>query len=145
MDKIICNDIKCRVNRAYNNIVGAFNEAREALEQSLIEAEGLIKTIPTNDKPEIHSISDCAGLDNPNQTIYGIRYIEGEGIFICNEDCLRNYETDTGYEFNAGGDDAKELEKVLEDTAYFVDIDDWYFDINKTIWEIVGCIDAYIE
>jgi hypothetical protein len=84
------------------------------------------------------------------EKIYGIRLIDGN-IFLCTSTSLVNYEYDNGYffdytyDFEDGTKDKENIEKIVNDPAYYIDIDEDYIDTRETLYSILSDIGAYLE
>lgn len=119
-------DAVCKANR----------EAKECLERIVKEAGGFINTMPRDGKPVIECVLEAEGLDDELQEVYGIRYVEGEGLFLFNEDSESNYEYDNDCDFT---------EEALEDVGYYVSLEDGFFNVNVTVVSILGVLTSYLD
>ena len=148
MDKKVIRD---KTARAYIRINAAFEQARQDLEDILRDCGGFIKTLPSGDKPYILAKTYDVYGNIDKEYVYGIRLVEGEGIFICTTTSARNYEYDNNYSFDYfygfedGTEDMENIEKLLSDPTYYVDIDEDYISTIDLIWEILGDLEAYID
>lgn len=148
MDKKVIKDKACA---AYNRAKAAFEQARQDLEDILQDCGGFIKTLPSGDKPIIIAKTYDIYGNIDKECVYGIRLVEGEGIFICTTTSARNYEYDNNYsfdylyDFEEGTEDMENIEKLVSDPAYYIDIDEDYISTIDLIWEILGDLEAYID
>lgn len=148
MDKKVIIDKTCA---AYDRAKAAFEQARQDLEDILQDCGGFIKTLPSNDKPIIIAKTYDIYGNIDKECVYGIRLVEGEGIFICTTTSARNYEYDNNYsfdylyDFKDGTEDMENIEKLVSDPAYYIDIDEDYISTIDLIWEILGDLEAYID
>lgn len=148
MDKKVIKDKACA---AYDRAKAAFEQARQDLEDILQDCGGFIKTLPSGDKPTIIAKTYDIYGNIDKECVYGIRLVEGEGIFICTTTSARNYEYDNNYsfdylyDFEDGTEDMENIEKLVSDPAYYIDIDEEYISTIDLIWEILGDLEAYID
>lgn len=146
MDKAkLCFDLGV----ALGNVIKAQQEAKACLERAVKEAGGFINTVPCDGKPELQCTMTCEGLDDELQTVYGLRYVEGEGLLLCTDDSISNYEFDNAYQFgdlrNPGKKDKKALDELLGSAEYFVSLEDSFMDENATVVNVLGGIASYLE
>ena len=148
MDKKVIRD---KVQTAYSRINMAFSQARQDLEDILRDCGGFIKTLPSTDKPNILVRTYDTSDNVETELVFGIRLIEGEGIFICTTTSTRNYEYDNDYffdylyNFEDGTEDMENIEKLVSDPAYYIDIDEDYIDTREPVYEILASLEAYID
>lgn len=135
---------------AYRRINNAYNQSRKDLENVLDSLGGFVKTLPCHDKPNI-LVNMYDQSDNEyTELVFGIRLIKGEGIFICTTSSVENYEYDNGvsfgylYDFEDGTEDKENIEKLLADPGYYIDIDQDIVDTRQIVYEILASIDCYI-
>ena len=148
MDKKVIRD---KTERAYIRFNIAIEQARQDLEDILRDCGGFIKTLPSNDKPTIIAKTYETSDDIGTELVFAIRLIEGEGIFVCTATSVWNYEHVNNYSFGYlynfkdGTEDMENIEKLISDTSYYVDIDEDYIDTKDLIWEILGDLGEYID
>lgn len=134
-----------------------FMKAREIAKNCLIEivkAHGnFIPLIPTENQIEVcifveKDSYDCAVSEMESENIFGLRYVEGEGLFVCTETCLENYEYDNEYDFNGftalDDENIKHINKALDDLAYYVDFDEDYIVKSTSLISILSAIQYYL-
>jgi hypothetical protein len=92
--------------------------------------------MPRDGKPVIECVLEAEGLDDELQEVYGIRYVEGEGLFLFNEDSVSNYEYDNECECK---------EEALDDIGYYVSLEDGFFNVNVTVVSILGVLTSYLD
>ena len=84
--------IRDKAQAAYSRINMAFSQARQDLEDIVRDCGGFIKTLPSTDKPNILVRTYDTSDNMSTELVFGIRYIEGEGLFICtttsNAECV---------------------------------------------------------
>ena len=141
-----------QITAAYNRVRDAHEQARKDLEEIVKNAGGFIKTLKGEDDYPLRAKMYGYYDDNADmEDIYGIRYIEGEGLYICTESMAHNYEYDSGYKFDylseieEGSEDAENMDKMLDDTAYYIDIYEDYVDTAETVIEILAGLSAYVD
>lgn len=131
---------KAKISLEIGNVLDAVCEAnrkaKECLERIVKEAGGFINTMPRDGKPVIECVLEAEGLDDELQEVYGIRYVEGEGLFLFNEDSASNYEYDN---------DCDCTEEALEDIGYYVSLEDSFINVNVTVVSILGVLTSYLD
>lgn len=136
-----------KAQSALGELMGASNHAMRALEEIVKGAGGFIPTLPSLDKPAL-KVTIAYDTDSEEEMVFALRYIEGEGLFLCTESMLDNYEWDHNHCFesyhNFEGEDAEEIQKVIANTAYFISIDDDRIVRNQTIISILAGLPAYL-
>lgn len=143
--------LKDKVKEAHSRINMAFEQARQDLEDILRDCGGFIKTLPSNDKPNILVKTYDTSDNVSTELVFGIRLIEGEGIFICTTTSAENYEYDKGYSFDYlynfenGTEDMENIEKLVSDPAYYIDIDEDYIDTRELVYEILSALEDYLD
>ena len=114
------------------------------------EHGGFIDTRACEEKPVLFDINNTGNLGECSQAtpIHGIRYVEGEGLFILTDTELDNYAYDTGcqfeYYFNFEGEDATHLDDAMKDVTYFRNLDDGYTDVTATVSSIMSNLAQYL-
>ena len=134
----------------FTRIHEAYNQLRRDVIDILEEMDGFVKTLPSTDFPLIKATMEDYSGHQYQEKIYGIRLIDGD-IFICTSTSLANYEYDNGYffdytyDFEDGTKDKENIEKLVNDPAYYIDIDEDYIDTMETLYSILSDIGAYLE
>ena len=134
----------------FTRIHEAYNQLRRDVIDILEDMDGFVKTLPSTDNPIITATMEDYSGHQYQEKIYGIRLIDGD-IFICTSTSLANYEYDNGYffdytyDFEDGTTDKENIEKLVNDPAYYIDIDEDYIDTRETLYSILSDIGAYLE
>ena len=134
-----------------------FMKAREIAKNCLIEivkAHGnFIPLIPDGKKLDVFLMKsvesyDCSQNNSEMEQIFGLRYVEGEGLFVCTETCLENYEYDNEYDFfsfvEPDEGDIQHMNKALEDLAYYISFDEDYIIKSTSLISILASIVEYL-
>ena len=134
-----------------------FLKARDVTENVLIqivkEHGNFIPLIPDAKKLDVLLMKsvesyDCAQNNSEMEQIFGLRYVEGEGLFVCTETCLENYEYDNEYDFfsfvEPDEGDIEHMNKALEDLAYYVSFDEDYIIKSTSLISILASIGEYL-
>jgi hypothetical protein len=132
----------------------ALDDAYEQIIRVVKECGGVLKTPASSDKITLYAFYESAGSrDLANAAseavaIQGLRWDDELGLCICTNDMLDNYQFDTGYSFedymNFEGQDAEELDKMLDDPAYYVELDKYDLIYADTIRSIIGGLTDYL-
>lgn len=151
--KELSEKLKEQAQSALETFMNARDDAKLALAK-IVKAHGnFIPLIPFNDKPNVvifieREGYDCATTELKSENIYGIRYVEGEGLFLCTETCLENYEWDEGYEFLSFDapceTDRDEIAKALEELAYYVSFEEDNIVKSTSLISILSMIQYYL-
>lgn len=129
----------------------AFDDAYEQIITIVKECGGVLKTPASSDKSTLYAFYESAGRGSDWEAvaIQGLRWDDELGLCICTNDMLDNYQYDTGYEFeyyfDFEGEDLENLNKALDDPAYYVEFDKYGLVYTDTIMSIIGGIADYIE
>ena len=141
---------KLKIQNASGVISAAYDYALKAIVEVVKANGGLIKTpAETGARPTLYAYyEDFDGLVY-HRAIHGLRWDEENGLTICTDDMLENYQFDNGYCFEyfydfVEGDDAKHLENALNDPAYFVKMDKYDLIRDDTIKSIINGLDSYL-
>ena len=141
---------KLKIKNASGVISAAYDYALKAIVEVVKANGGLIKTpAETGARPTLYAYyEDFDGLVY-NRAIHGLRWDEENGLTICTDDMLENYQFDNDYCFEyfydfVEGDDAEHIQKALEDPAYFVEMDTPSLVRDETIKSIVSGLDSYL-
>lgn len=153
------NDIKRELLRRgceYKNeaIKKAIDDAYEQIVTIVKECGGVLKTPASSDKITLYAFYESAGSrDLANAAteavaIQGLRWDDELGLCICTNDMLDNYQFDNGYEFeyyfDFEGEDLENLDKALDDPAYYVEFDKYDLIYTDTVMSIIGGIVDYL-
>ena len=144
------NEIKDRIQRAFDTLMNARNAALKELEEIVKAAGGFIPTLPCEEKPVLKATMSYNGDGLEEENIYAIRYVEGEGIYLCTRTMLDNYEYDNDYcfeytyDFEEGTEDMANVQKMIGDLAYFFPIDDDDLVRSQTVISILGGLGCYL-
>ena len=132
----------------------ALGDAYEQIISVVKECGGVLKTPASSDKVTLYAFYESAGSrDLANAAseavaIQGLRWDDELGLCICTNDMLDNYQFDTGYQFeyyyDFEGEDLENLNKALDDAAYYVEIDKYDLLITDTMLSIIHGISAYL-
>lgn len=140
-------DLKIIAKVALDEFMKAREVAKNALIQIVKEHNNFIPLIPVAGKPEVCVYNDCNDY-YPNEIIFGIQYVEGEGLFVCTETCLDNYEYDNDYEFfsylEPTEEDIKHINTALESLAYYVSFDEDSIVQSTSLISILATIQHYL-
>lgn len=141
---------KDKIQNANRSIRAAYDDALKAIIEVVKANGGLIKTpAETGARPTIYAYyEDFDGLVY-RRSIHGLRWDEENGLTICTDDMLENYQFDNNYCFEyfydfVEGDDAEHIQKALEDPAYFVEFDAYDLQKDETIASIVSGLEYYL-
>lgn len=153
------NDIKRELLKRgceYKNeaIKKAIDNAYEQIATIVKECGGVLKTPASSDKITLYAFYESAGSrDLANAAteavaIQGLRWDDELGLCICTNDMLDNYQFDNGYEFeyyfDFEGEDLENLNKALDDPAYYVEFDKYDLIYTDTVMSIIGGIGNYL-
>ena len=140
--------IKLRCQMAFDNYMEARDNAIRNIEIIVKTMGGFIPTLPCEDKPTLKATFSY-GDEIEEQTIFGIRYVEEEGLFICVSDNVSDYEVERGYCFDYlydfEGNDLKEIKKVLKDLSHYTPFDYDNIIRSATVISILGGLASYIK
>ena len=141
---------KDKIQNANRSIRVAYYDALKAIIEVVKANGGLIKTpAETGGRPTLYAYyEDFDGLVY-RRAIHGLRWDEENGLTICTDDMLENYQFDNNYCFEyfydfVEGDDAEHIQKALEDPAYFVEFDAYELQKDETIASIVSGLEYYL-
>lgn len=132
----------------------AIDNAYEQIVTVVKECGGVLKIPAASDKITLYAFYESAGSrDIANAAteavaIQGLRWDDELGLCICTNDMLDNYQYDTGYQFeyyfDFEGEDLENLNKALDDSAYFVEFDKYDLVYADTVMSIIGGIADYL-
>ena len=152
-EKELSEKLKAQAQSALETFMNARNDAKVALAE-IVKAHGnFIPLIPFNDKPNMvifmeRESYDCADTELKSENVYGIRYVEGEGLFLCTETCLENYEFDNDFSFvcfeTPCETDREEITKALNDLAYYISFEEYYIVKSTSLISILSIIPYYL-
>lgn len=135
---------------AFDRLMEARNRAIMDLEGIVKAAGGFIPTLPCQSKPTLY-VTFAYDMDMDQEAIYGIRYVEREGLFLCTKSNLDDYEYENDYcfdylyDFEEGSDDYDAVNNAVSDLAYYIRIDNENIVRSQTVISILGGLAAYIE
>lgn len=140
---------------AYEEAINkALDDAYEQIIRVVKECGGVLKTPASSDKITLYAFYESAGSrDIANAAseavaIQGLRWDDELGLCICTNDMLDNYQFDTGYCFeyyyDFADEDLENLNKALDDPAYYVEFDKYDLLYADTIRSIIGGIGDYL-
>lgn len=143
------NALKEYALRCEESIDNALDNAYETIITIVKECGGVIKTPASSDKITLYAHYESDGIRASEAVpIQGLRYDEELGLCICTNDMLDNYQFDTGYQFEYYFDfkdkDAEELDKLLDNPAYYVEFDLYDLMYADTIRSIIGGLPDYL-
>ena len=153
------NDIKRELLKrgcaVYNEAIDkALDNAFEQIIRVVKECGGVLKTPASSDKITLYAFyestgsRDLANAASEAVAIQGLRWDDEHGLCICTNDMLDNYQYDTGYEFESyfdfEGEDLENLNKALDDPAYYVVFDQYDLLFSETVRAIIGGIGDYL-
>ena len=146
------------VGERARDIIKKINDAHKEAEKLLCdivkEKDGFIPMIPMH-KPAAHIIVnrnlDCAyNADIEEISVYGLRYVEGEGLMLLTRDGLSDYEFENDYTFEfcdddeyLSGQDWDRMNDVLKDESHFTTLEDANAMKNESIIALLNIIDYY--
>ena len=132
----------------YERITKAIDEAYEQIVTVVKECGGLLKTPASSDKSILYAYYEDFDGHTYHEAIHGLRWDDELGLTICTDSMLENYQFDTRYYFDYFYDfneaDLAELNKVLDDAAYFVEFDKYELVRTETILSIIGGLGEYL-
>lgn len=146
------NALKEKIDNAYGRIFNSFERAEKDLKEILSDAGGFIKTLPSHYAPTIYAtfFNHVSLFSTDTELVFGVRLIDGE-IFICTTTSTKNYEYDNDYffdylyDFEDDTEDKEHIEKLVNDTAHYISIEEDYIDKRETIYSILTCLSSYIK
>ena len=140
-------ELKKTCQAAFDRYMEARDRAIHDIEDIVKAAGGFIPTLPCSEKCHIYA-TFCYDLDSEDISIYGIRYVDGEGLFICTADNVKDYEYDNDYCFDYlydfEGEDLEEINKVLDNLAYYIPFDHDNLIRSATAISILGGLTDYL-
>lgn len=132
----------------------ALDNAYEHIITIVKECGGVLKTPASSDKITLYAFyesdgsRDLANAASEAVAIQGLRWDDELGLCICTNDMLDNYQFDTGYQFeyyyDFEGEDLENLNKALDDPAYYVEFDKYDLLYSETVRAIIGGIGDYL-
>lgn len=142
------NTLKEYAAHCEESIDKALDNAYEHIITIVKECGGVLKTPACNEKITLYAFYEDWDGKTSTEKIHGLRYDDELGLCICTDSMLENYMYDTGYSFedymNFEGQDAVELDKVLDDPAYYVEFDKYDLVYAPTVRAIIGGIGDYL-
>lgn len=126
----------------------ALDNAYEQIIFVVKECGGVLKTPAQDGKITLYAFYEDYDGRTKTENIHGLRWDDELGLCICTDSMLENYTFDTGYGFgdyrNFEGKDAEELDKLLDDPAYYVEFDKYDLVYASTVRAIIGGIGDYL-
>lgn len=135
---------------AYKNdaIKKAIDDAYETIVTAVQNCGGLLKTPAASDKPTLYAYYESVDGKTEQEAIHGLRWDDELGLTICTNSMLDNYQYDNKYYFeyyfDFEGEDLENLNKALDDPAYFVEFDKYGLVYTDTVMSIIGGIADYL-
>ena len=146
------NELKQKAIVALQKYKVSVEDAKAALVEIVIANGGVIKTIPYS-KPAIEALvchMDFEGNDTyAIETIYGIRYDEGE-LKLVTDSNLKDYEEDTGHYFNElrecdiEEEDFYRIDAAVDDDNYATVFAEGNFAMGITLSNILFSIENFL-
>lgn len=126
----------------------ALNDVYEQIITVVKECGGVLKTPAQDGKITLYAYYEDFNGKITTEKIHGLRWDDELGLCICTDSMIENYMFDTGYGFedycNFEGKDAEEMDKLLDDAAYYVEFDKYDLIYAYTALSIIGGIGDYI-
>lgn len=126
----------------------ALDNAYEHIIRVVKEYGGVLKTPASSDKITLYAFYESFDGKTESVAIQGLRWDDELGLCICTNDMLENYQYDTGYQFeyyfDFEGEDLENLNKVLDDPAYYVEFDKYDLVYAPTVRAIIGGMGDYL-
>ena len=126
----------------------AIDDAYEQIITVVKECGGLLKTPASSDKSTLYAYYESVDGNTEQEAIHGLRWDNELGLTICTNSMLDNYQYDNeyyfGYYFNFVDKDLENLNKALDDPAYFVEFDNYGLVYTDTVMSIIGGINDYL-
>ena len=142
------NALKEYAARCEESIDKALDNAYETIITIVKECGGVLKTPAQDGKITLYAFYEDYDGRTKAENIHGLRWDDELGLCICTDSMLENYTFDTGYGFNDyrnfEGKDAEELDKLLDDPAYYVEFDKYDLVYASTVRAIIGGIGDYL-
>lgn len=133
----------------------ALDNAYEEICTIVRECGGVIKTPASSDKITLYAFyesvgsRDLANAASEAVAVQGLRWDDELGLCICTNDMLDNYQYDTDYcfeyYFDFEGEDLENLNKALDDPAYYVEFDKYHLVFADTVRSIIGGLPDYLD
>ena len=129
------------------SIKKALADAYETIITIVKECGGLLKTPASSDKPTLYAYYEDFDGNTEHEAIHGLRWDDELGLTICTNSMLDNYQYDNkycfDYYFDFEGEDLENLNKALDDPAYFVEFDKYGLVYTNTVMSIIEGISDY--
>lgn len=134
--------------RCEESIDKALDNAYETINTIVKECGGVLKTPAQDGKITLYAFYEDYDGRTKTENIHGLRWDDELGLCICTDSMIENYTFDTDYYFenyrNFKGKDAEEMDKMLNDAAYYVEFDKYDLVYADTVRSIIGGIGDYI-
>ena len=146
-------DLKVKATNALEKFLKARNDAEQALIEIVKKHNNFIPIIPDTKKLDVFLMKsvesyDCSQNNSEMEQIFGLRYVDGEGLFVCTETCLENYEYDYEYDFfsfvEPDEGDIEQMNKALKNLAYYISFDEDYIIKSTSLISILASIGEYL-
>lgn len=145
INKTSLKEYACVCEEAINR---ALDTAYETIITIVKECGGVLKTPAQDGKITLYAFYEDYDGRTSTESIHGLRWDNELGLCICTDSMLDDYTFDTGYGFgdyrNFEGKDAEEMDKVLDDPAYYVEFDKYDLVYAPTVRAIIGGIGDYL-
>ena len=142
------NTFKDSLEWINGKIRSGINEGLDTLISLIKENGGFLKTPVSCDKPTLYAFYEDIDGKESRVPIQGFHLSEELGLCICTDEMLDNYQYDTGYQFeyyfDFEGEDLEELNKALDDEAYYVEFDKYDLVYEPTLLSIIHGLPAYL-
>lgn len=131
-------------NKAINKEI---EKAFQIIVKIVKDCGGVLKTPATSGKSVLYAYYEAEN-DTEKVTIQGLRWDEELGLCLCTNDMLDNYQYDNNYcfeyYFDFEGEDFENLNRALDDPSYYVELDKYNLDYEKTILSIIKGLADYL-
>ena len=126
----------------------AIADAYEYIIRVVNEYGGALKTPASSDKTHLYAFYEDYEGRQVAVAIQGLRWDDELGLCICTNDMLDNYQFDNDYcfeyYFDFEGEDLENLNKALDDPAYYVVFDQYDLLFSETVRAIIGGLADYL-
>ena len=123
-------------------------EGKQTIISLVIANGGFLKTPQCEGKPTLLAYYEDWDGKRTSVPIQGLHWDNELGLCLCTDEMLDNYQFDTGYEFeyywNFEGEDLVQLNKALEDAAYYVEMDKYDCLKLDTLLSLIDGLPAYL-
>ena len=127
----------------------AIDDAYDQIVTIVKDCGGVLKTPAASDKTSLWAYYTDFEDRVAREYIQELRWDDELGLTICTNSMLDNYQYDNDYQFeyyfDFEGEDLENLNKALDDPAYFVEFDKYDLVYADTVMSIIGGIADYLE